>query len=117
MGWILVSQGDLDRLGVLVDEALGLAQNVADRSAMGLSLTHLGGAAVFARGSAEGRRLLHEALRHAEVLQDDFQIGWALAWLAVPSIVEGDHQEAAAMYSAAVSRFQAVAVAAREGYV
>jgi ATP/maltotriose-dependent transcriptional regulator MalT len=71
-------------------------------------LTYLGARSVFVGAVAESRRSLQAALRHAEELQNDFQIGVALAFLAYLPWIQGDYQEAAALGSAALSRFQAI---------
>jgi predicted ATPase/DNA-binding CsgD family transcriptional regulator len=107
-GMILAYRGEFERSQALLDAALDLARASQDRSAIVQSLTYLGARSVFVGAIAESRRQLQEALRYAEELQNDFQIGVALAFLAYLPWIQGDYQEAAALGSAALSRFQAI---------
>jgi non-specific serine/threonine protein kinase len=105
---ILAYRGELERSHALLEAALGLAKARQDRSAIAQSLTYLGARSVFVGAVAESRRSLQEALRYAEELQNDFQIGVALAFLAYLPWIQGDYQQAAALGSAALSRFRAI---------
>lgn len=95
-------------LTILAGRSIGPARQRDDRSAVAQSLIYLGLRTAYTGEVTESRRMLQEALRYAEGLQDDYQIGVALSFLSYLPWMQGDLQEAAALASAGVSRLQKV---------
>jgi non-specific serine/threonine protein kinase len=105
-GIILVYQKHFESARTVLEEALALARQSQDPSAIAQALCYLGGCAIYTGDATEGRRLLQEALRRGKELQDDLQIGRALTALGMQAFVSADYLEAAALFSNAVDRLR-----------
>jgi predicted ATPase len=90
----LLSQGDLERAGPILEEALELARSVDDWSSVAQSLTGLGLVAQRRGEWEESARWLDEARGHAQEADDAAGIAYALVHLGITTLFEGD--EAAA---------------------
>ena len=107
-GLLLSGAESLDRSHTLLHEARVLAQQQGDRAAVIAAISNLGVRALYAGEVPDRQRLLEEALKGAEELQDGYQIAFARAYLAFPPFVQGDLNKAVVLASDAVSRFQAL---------
>jgi non-specific serine/threonine protein kinase len=90
----LLSQGQLERAGPILDEALELSRSVDDWSSVAHSLTGLGLVAQRRGAWEESARWLDEARRHAREAEDAAGKAYALVHLGITTLFEGD--EAAA---------------------
>jgi predicted ATPase/DNA-binding CsgD family transcriptional regulator len=106
-GSTLLLQGEFARARLLQEEALALAQQGQDPTAIAQALTYLGTRAVYAGELAEAVRLLREAQTHWETLGDSFFLGLTLNFLGTARLAQGDQEEAEQLKTEALELFEA----------
>jgi predicted ATPase/DNA-binding CsgD family transcriptional regulator/transcriptional regulator with XRE-family HTH domain len=106
-GSIFLLQGDFTQARVLQEEALALAQQWRDPTAIAQALTYLGTCAVYAGELVEGVRLLSEAQTRWETLGDPFFLGLTLNFLGTAKLAQGDQEEAEKLKAAALELLEA----------
>jgi predicted ATPase/DNA-binding CsgD family transcriptional regulator/transcriptional regulator with XRE-family HTH domain len=106
-GSTLLLQGEFTQARVLQEQALALAQQWQDPTAIAQALTYLGTRAVYAGELAEGVRLLSEAQTRWETLGDPFFLGLTLNFLGTARLAQGDQEEAEKLKAAALELLEA----------
>jgi non-specific serine/threonine protein kinase len=107
-GVLLTEQGELDRARSRLDEALAVARQRQDAAAQAQALVQLGYRALMAEDWAESARVLQEALRRCQELDDPHAIAFTLLWLSQAAFAQGHVANSLSLVSDAMARFEAL---------
>jgi len=116
-GPLLMVQAEYVRSRSVLTEAVALAEQQHDPTAIAEATTYLGHATTVAGDAVEGRRLLQEAVGRWEALGDPHGLGETLFYLGYAADVMGDVPAAAAYYTAALGRLGDAGNAQHAGFV
>jgi len=107
-GVLLTEQGELDRARARLDEALAVARQRQDAAAEAQALVQLGYRALMAEDWPESARVLQEALRRCQELDDPHAIAFTLLWLSQVAFAQGHVADSLSLVSDAMARFEAL---------
>jgi predicted ATPase/DNA-binding CsgD family transcriptional regulator len=116
-GPLLMVQAEYTQAQEVLREALALARQRQDPTAIAEASTYLGHATVVAGDVEEGMQWLQEAVRRSEALDDPHGLGEALFYLGYAADVKMDTAAAAAHYTAALGALGDAGNAQHAGFV
>ena len=96
-GWIELFQGNYERAMALLEEALALFRELANRQGVATSLINLGFAALHLGDKERAAALRHEVEQLRGESLDRFTLAWLTTFLGLAALYEGDYERAGAL--------------------